>query len=115
MTTTDYTGGEWETRPMPADEEGDTQIGIWKSDAGDTKPIAVAVIKGKNKFDKETEANARLITAAPKLLASLKLAHKFLDSLPEGWLGKTTGDVGALNDFYIQSGRAMKAVEVTSK
>lgn len=38
-----------------------------------------------------------------ELLESVLLAHEFLDSLPKGWLGKTSGDVGALNDFYIKS------------
>ena len=45
------------------------------------------------------------------LLESLELAHEFLDSLPAGWLGKTTGDVGALNDFYIKSRPAMAAAK----
>lgn len=47
--------------------------------------------------------DADLISAAPELLEAFKLAHEFLDSLPEGWLGKTSGDIGALNDFYIKS------------
>lgn len=42
-----------------------------------------------------------------ELLEALELAHAFLNSLPRGWLGKTTGDVGLLNDFYIKSGQAM--------
>lgn len=37
------------------------------------------------------------------LVEALELAHKFLQSLPEGWLGKTRGDVRSLNDFYIKS------------
>ena len=39
--------------------------------------------------------------AATDLLKSVQLAYAFLDSLPEGWLSKTSGDVGALNDFYL--------------
>lgn len=31
---------------------------------------------------------------------SLDLAVIFLESLPSGWLAKTNGDIGALNDFY---------------
>ncbi len=31
-----------------------------------------------------------------------ELAHVFLDSLPRGWLAGTSGDVGALNEFYIK-------------
>lgn len=41
----------------------------------------------------------------------VQLAHDFLDSLPNGWLGKTTGDVGALNDFYIKSKPILKGIE----
>lgn len=35
-----------------------------------------------------------------KLANSVRLAVDFLASLPPGWLGKTTADVGLLNDFY---------------
>jgi len=56
------------------------------------------------------DANARLIAAAPDLLAAFNLAHKFLDSLPPGWLGKTTGDVEALNDFYCASQKVDAAI-----
>lgn len=45
------------------------------------------------------------------LLESVKLAHEFLDSLPKGWLGKTSGDVGALNDFYCLSKPALAKAE----
>ncbi len=41
---------------------------------------------------------------AENLLTAVKLAHAFLDSLPEGWLRHTSGDVGALNDFYLSPG-----------
>jgi len=71
------------------------------------------------------EANARLIARAPEmeieierlrevnkdLLECVKLAHVFLDSLPEGWLGKTVADIGALNDFYIKSRAAIEKAE----
>lgn len=40
-----------------------------------------------------------------QLRETVALAHTFLDSLPQGWLGKTTGDIGVLNDFYIKSAR----------
>lgn len=45
-----------------------------------------------------------------ELLAAFEFAHKFLDSLPSGWLGKTSGDVGALNDFYAASHKARAAI-----
>lgn len=48
--------------------------------------------------------------AVADLLEAFDLAHAFLDSLPEGWLGKTTGDVGALNDFYLKSREIRAAI-----
>jgi len=46
--------------------------------------------------------------AAPELLAALKLHLAFLKTLPPGWLGKTSGDVGLLNDAYLASEKALK-------
>lgn len=37
---------------------------------------------------------------------ALRLHLDFLDSLPEGWLSKTVGDVGLLNEAYIASAKA---------
>lgn len=48
-------------------------------------------------------SNAALIERIRKLEAALQLHLNFLDSLPSGWLGKTTGDIGLLNDAYIAS------------
>lgn len=48
---------------------------------------------------KEEEIN-KLETQNKDLLETISMIEKFLNSLPEGWLGKTTGDVKALNDFY---------------
>lgn len=45
-----------------------------------------------------------------ELLKAFELAHAFLDSLPQGWLGNTTGDVGALNDFYVASSKIQARV-----
>lgn len=56
--------------------------------------------------DMEVLDSDNFIIAKPELLEALKLAHAFLDSLPEGWLAHTTGDIGALNDFYIKSDAA---------
>lgn len=39
-----------------------------------------------------------------ELMKTIKLADKFLNSLPKGWLSKIQGDVGALNDFYLSEG-----------
>lgn len=43
-----------------------------------------------------------------ELLKAVQLALDFLDSLPSGWLGKTSGDVGLLNDFYLTAKPAVK-------
>lgn len=48
-----------------------------------------------------------------KLECALKLHLEFLASLPPGWLAKTSGDVGLLNDAYIASKDA--GVEIPSK
>ena len=64
-----------------------------------------------SKFKSFEDGAAHLIAAAPELLEGLKLFMKFLDSLPEGWLGKTVGDIGCLNEAYIVSGKALRKVE----
>ena len=46
-----------------------------------------------------------------ELYEAFTLVHKFFDSLPKGWLGKTTGDIAALNDFYIKSGKIRKEMQ----
>ena len=51
---------------------------------------------------KPTETHNVFTPLEAEALEVIKIAHQFLESLPEGWLGKTTGDVGALNDFYIK-------------
>ncbi len=43
-----------------------------------------------------------------ELTEALRLHLKFLDSLPNGWLGKIVADIGALNDAYIASSKALK-------
>lgn len=50
-----------------------------------------------------SKANANLIATAPKLLKAVELHLAFLDSLPLGWLGNTTGDIGLLNEAYLTS------------
>lgn len=46
-------------------------------------------------------ANAHLLFAAPDLSHALQLHVAFLNSLGNGWLGRTSGDVGLLNDAYL--------------
>jgi hypothetical protein len=58
--------------------------------------------------DKRAHKDAALISAAPELKESCELFVAFLASLNPGWLGKTTGDIGLLNDAYIKSARALK-------
>lgn len=60
---------------------------------------------------KEIDANSRLLSAAPELLEALELHLAFLKSLPHGWLGKTCGDVGALNDAYLKGNAALLKVK----
>lgn len=57
--------------------------------------------------DPEVLANANILASSTDLLKSLQHAMKFLESLPMGWLGKTTGDVEALNDFYLTAPQAL--------
>jgi hypothetical protein len=52
--------------------------------------------------------NVRLALAAPELLEACVHALTFLESLPPGWLAKTSGDVAALNDFYLTGPAAIK-------
>ena len=41
------------------------------------------------------------------LLHALKLHLAFLNSLPPGWIGHTSGDVGLLNEAYLSSRRLL--------
>lgn len=69
------------------------------------------VAKVENEYSENQPLNARLIAAAPDLLAALKLVHVFLDSLPEGWLDNLSGNFGALNEFYVQSTNIFAAID----
>lgn len=74
----------------------------------------VAGVFGDVRGGKNTaEANARLIAAAPELLTALNLHLEFLKSLPPGWLGKTSGDIGLLNDAYLTGNKALAKVNGT--
>ena len=107
MSDEKFTPGPWE---LPtgyetiADDEESPLIPIFTN--GDPFTVHAFVVAGRN-----AKANAGLITAATDIYEALELAHVFLDSLPKGWLGKTTGDVGALNDFYLKSKVAMAKVK----
>ena len=48
----------------------------------------------------EAQQAVDLALAAPELLTAINYILDFLDSLPKGWLAKTSGDIGAFNDFY---------------
>jgi hypothetical protein len=64
---------------------------------------------------KQEIGNARLLEVTPDLFEAFMLAHAFLDSLPEGWLARTSGDVGALNVFYIKSGAIISQLRSKAK
>lgn len=76
----------------------------------DTDHSTIATLAKGTKSQKEANAAfiVRACNAHELLVEALKLHLAFLDSLPEGWLGKTTGDVGLLNDAYIASSKALK-------
>lgn len=68
-------------------------------------------------FGQPKAANAAFIVRACNSHAALEmhreaadLFKQFLESLPKGWLGKTTGDVGLLNEAYIKLGKARAAL-----
>jgi hypothetical protein len=62
--------------------------------------------------DMPERANALFIAKAVnshyELVEALQHAMTFLESLPKGWLSKTSGDIGALNEFYCVAPRALK-------
>jgi hypothetical protein len=88
-------------------------VQIITADKNDEPNGLIAVVNAKHTIEPgkaisdEVRANACLIAAAPELLASVNLFVKFLASLNPGWLGKTSGDIGLLNDAYIQSAKAI--------
>src|SRR5579859_1340843 len=88
------------------DEPADGVKGIEiNADDGKTN-IGYVMAQEIDHYTPVDRANATFICHAVnsyvELIECLKLAHVFLDSLPRGWLGKTSGDIGALNDFYIK-------------
>jgi ubiquinone biosynthesis protein Coq4 len=57
-------------------------------------------------IDREMESSPKVRAAnrrIKQLETALQLHLDFLASLPKGWLGHTTGDIGLLNQAYIQS------------
>lgn len=80
-------------------------------------PVAVVMLPqghqkpGDKGYDRQA-AHAELLKSAPELLRTTRLAVKFLDSLPNGWLAKTVADIGALNDFYIAGRPLLKSLEI---
>lgn len=56
-------------------------------------------------------AQNNLLAAAPHLLTAVKHAMRFLKSLPKGWLGKTSGDIYELNQFYLIAPGAIRKAE----
>jgi hypothetical protein len=71
----------------------------------------------KEKITAETRANAKLIVRACNehearvaYTEACELFVQFLGTLPKGWLGKTTGDIGLLNEAYLAQSRARAAL-----
>lgn len=66
----------------------------------------------------ESQANAQFICRAVNshddLVEALTHAMTFLESLPKGWLAKTSGDIGALNDFYLTAPEALRKARPSS-
>ena len=76
-----HTPGPWDIGPM----EGNQGVRIWQTDNDkNVKAIIGFVIQRKpsRELDAETEANARLIAAAPDMLAALK---NMLDNHEDGY------------------------------
>jgi len=59
-----------------------------------------------------TSWNTRACNMHEELVEALEYALEFLESLPEGWLLKTSGDVGALNNFYCTAPKALKKAKL---
>lgn len=86
--------------PTPYRQDPNEGLFIFAKD--NAKPIAKVTSKSTAAFI------VRACNAHEALVGALKLHLQFLDSLPSGWLGKTTGDVGLLNDAYIASSKSLK-------
>lgn len=56
---------------------------------------------------KTTRILQQAILDRAELRRTVGLFLSFLDSLPEGWLGKTVGDIALLNDAYCSKGAKM--------
>ena len=62
---------------------------------------AEALLDGLRRLETEHAALVDYKEACEKFV-------EFLNSLPRGWLGKTSGDVGLLNDAYLQESKAKR-------
>lgn len=101
---TKHTQGPWKDGPV-FNKEGraiffsnDSKPGKWQQRLDDKSGIF-------------SEADARLIAAAPDLLAAVTLFQRFFDEMPKGQFGKICCDVGLMNDAFIASGRALAKVK----
>lgn len=89
---------KWKSAPTAPKKQ--SNFGVYKQviSTGAGMTLERVTLTGNTPEIVQEAADAAVSQAA--LLDCLALAHEFLDSLPAGWLSKTTGDVGALNDFY---------------
>lgn len=79
-------------------------------------PTTDAIVAELNKLRSSTlsyPCEQRLLGHARELENALRLHLAFLDSLPQGWLGRTVADIGLLNEAYIASRAA--GIEITPK
>ena len=73
-----HTSGPWSTGPM----EGSQGVRIWQTDNDQNVKAVIGFAiqrKPSRELDAETEANARLIAAAPDLLELCERAFRALD------------------------------------
>jgi len=73
-----------------------------KEEMAHALPSAMFAAEDKREIQGLRDAADRL----EKTEKALELHLQFLASLPKGWLGKTCGDVGLLNDAYLASSAA---------
>ncbi len=55
-----------------------------------------------------TEANAKLISAAPDLLKAVEATLAFFDDMPKGQFGGIVCDIGLMNQMFLDISSAMK-------
>jgi len=74
-----HTPGPWELGPSFEDEPGEVDVMV--RPVRENGVIALAIARPEHRTEAEAEANARLIAAAPELLAKLETcAHELVEA-----------------------------------